>query len=273
MFQYAAARALAERRGVPLLMDTTSGFRWNIHGRQYELSGFQLSAKHGESTMGRLVHAAIRRAEDAAMRRGRYHLPPLQSWLHKCGHHVTGFFQSPIYFENAAEMVRQEFQLRAVPPAVAAIAASAAGRESVGLHIRMQHALSANGDNVTPRFSGPRYQQELLAYYRAAVERIRHIVADPRWIIVTDTQPFDPAVIGLTGPVTIHYPDTANPPAADQWLLSQCKHVVVGRSTFSWWAAWLRGPHRGTTYAPRVFYPGGSGAASKDVYPADWRIL
>ncbi len=273
MFQYAAARAVADQRGVPLLVDATSGFRWNIHGRQYELHGFPLTAELGKATVGRLAHAAIRRVEDAAMRRGRYHLPLLQSWLKHGTRHVTGFFQSPLYFEKSAATIRAEFQLRHVPPAVAAVAAAAAGCESVGLHIRMQHAMSANGDRVTPEFSGPCYQQELLAYYRAAVEQIRASVAHPHWIIVTDTQPFDPAVIGLTGPVTIHYPDAANPPAADQWLLSQCQHVVVGRSTFSWWAAWLRGPNRGITHAPRIFYPGGSSAASKDVYPADWRIL
>lgn len=266
MFQYAAARALAERKNVPLLVDSTSGFQWNVHGRRYELDGFPLTAKPGRAKSGRLVHGAIRRMEVAAMRRGRYHLPLLQRWLDTCGRQVTGFFQSPHYFRGAAEAIRREFQLRAVPPAVAALAASVAGRESVGLHVRMQH-VDRQGQRLT------RDHEELLAYYRAAVDQIGRSVADPHWLIATDTQPFDPAVIGLTGPVTIHYPHPAHPPAADQWLLSQCKHVVAGRSTFSWWAAWLRGPGRGLTYVPKTFYPGGCSAASKDVYPADWRIF
>ncbi|MEO8098391.1 MAG: alpha-1,2-fucosyltransferase [Acidobacteriota bacterium] len=274
MFQYAAARAFAEQRGVPLLIDAESGFRWNIHGRGYELDAFRLTAALGKSNAGRVVHGVIRHVEDAAMRVGRYHLPPLHAWAGRYAANVTGFFQSPAYFEKAAALIRQEFQPRNSPPAGhVAMAEDGHGKETVGIHIRLQHAFSATGEKVTPGLSGPAYEVPIAAYYRSAVEHIQRNVADPQWIVVTDTQPFDPASIGITGPVSIQYPDPNVPAVWDQWLLSQCKHVVIGRSTFSWWAAWLRGPIRGISCAPRIFRPGGGFAQATGIYPPEWQVL
>jgi Glycosyl transferase family 11 len=274
MFQYAAARAFAEQRGVRLLIDAESGFTWNIHGRRCELDAFRISAGRAEGNSNRVLHAAVRQAEDMAMRLGHYYLPPLQSWFGSNARSVTGYFQSPGYFEHSASLIRQEFQLRNPPPPVlVALAEAGGGKQSVGIHIRLQHALSASGDMVTPALSGPNYAGPIWAYYRAAVQSIQQRIAHPHWIVVTDTRAFDPASIGITGPASVRYPDPSTSPADDQWLLSQCKHVIIGRSTFSWWAAWLRGASSGITCAPRIFRPGGAFAAARGLYPPEWMVL
>jgi hypothetical protein len=282
MFQYASALGFAQRRGVPLLVDGESGFQWNIHGRRYELDAFRLTSKTVPATRGRIVHAAIRQLEDMAMNLGHYHQPALDWWMANYATRVTGFLQSPLYFKGSEAVIRDEFRLRRTPPdAVAAMADSGKGKETVGIHIRQQHAFSANGEKVTPALSGPKYEGEISAYYRAAVKLIQQRVADPHWVVVTDTEPFDPASIGITGGtasgstgrVSVRYPDSSLSPVYDQWLLSQCKHIIIGRSTFSWWAAWLAGPNRGITCAPAIFRPGGGLSVAKDLYPKEWEVL
>ena len=274
MFQYAAALAAALRRRLPLQIDATSGFQWNIHGRRFELDAFRLSAPVTVCPAHRLLHAATRTLEGNAMRFGHYHLAPLHYWISRHARSVTGFFQSPAYFQDAASRVRDEFQpAQALPSPIRQLASECAHPSTVGIHFRLAHALSASGTPVTPALSGPRYLHPLIAYYASAVAFIKQAIHHPRWLILTDSPSLDLTPFGISNPLAIRVANANHPPAWDQWLLSQCPNIIIGRSTFSWWAAWLS-PHSGARIcAPRIFRPGGSSVTPKDIYPSHWNLL
>ncbi len=275
MFQYAAALAAALRRDIPLQIDATSGFEWNIHGRQFELGSFRLSAPVlANAPAGRLAHAATRAMETNAMRLGRYHLPPLHYWISRHARSVNGFFQSPAYFLDAASRVREEFQLAVPPPAsLLQLARDCAHPTAVGIHFRLSHALSASGIPVTHSLAGPRYLAPLINYYKAAVAFVKQTIPQPRWLILTDSPSIDLTQFGISSHLAVRVANSDDPPAWDQWLLSQCPNIVIGRSTFSWWAAWLSPQAGARIVAPRIFCPGGALSPARDIYPCHWKTL
>jgi hypothetical protein len=282
MFQYAAARAIASQRGCDVLIEPATGFRHDPYERHYELRAFRLISSCWAGTHPpprrlwiEIKDRCMRKLEGTAMAVwGRYYLPALDTLSRKCDLLLAGYRQSPRYFAGIETSLRAEFQLRQNPaPAIQQLSQRLAGRESVGIHIRLRHGFSNSGRLVVSRLSGAGQRQTLLDYYRRAVALLKRELANPSWLIVSDTDPFDPAWLELPAGTPVLCGDPRRAPAEDLWLLSQTRHKIIGPSTFSWWAAWLTGGHRGLVCAPSVFLPGRTLKPSRDIYPPGWIVL
>lgn len=56
----------------------------------------------------------------------------------------------------------------------------------------------------------------------------------------------------------------------DLYLMSMCKHNIIGNSSFSWWAAYLNSNPDKIVVTPPRWYTPGSGLDDKDVVPQEW---
>lgn len=244
LFQYALGRVLAERHGVPLVLDA---------------SWFDRAGWNQVSCMRRLgLHAKVVRRFS----------PGARALLKATGKHyweyrgvpvirestvdqsfdprifeapadcvVMGYFQSALFFEGIAGQIRREID---PGPAVAGlwIPEGLATETSVAVHVRRTDYTRIADFDVCSR-----------NYYRTAMNRLRERVPGARFFIFSD----DPAWCREQfqgGDEQVMEADAD--PLADLHRMSLAGHHVIANSSYSWWAAWLgRKPGQQVLCPPR----------------------
>ena len=268
MFQYAAARTLAEGLRCALVVaGHTLGRRFGLAGHWLGLDARQ--PYEGKQQNG-LLHAAYgcgpgfgqaRLVEIALpfLRRGcfRQSFSPSRSAVgggtfeefddsvfHQgAGTWLSGWFQSERYFAANSERVHEWF--RPLPEHEQALKKSMAQwpapcERMAAIHVRRgDYALTR--DNL-----GNENQGWLLPmnYYRDALDRIPCDAGlavfsdDPDWAMYefADRRP---------------WVSRATSAVLDMFLMTRCRWVIAANSSFSWWAAWLNRREDKIVFAPR----------------------
>lgn len=278
MFQYAAARALALRLGVPLTLDLA--FFDRSRRRGYGLSALPL-APHtvsGRPGGGRWTRVAGTLAAFGRRLSGRrvrvYRTPHFHVdeafFALRAPVYLRGHFQSARYFESAAEQVHAELM---PPPAADAysqqIARSMAEQgETAAIHVRRGDYLSNPKNRALFACCDKAYYDETLARLPGGCT-VYVFSDDMAWCRAN-----------LVAAHQLVFVDGGQPRAAlaDLWLMSRARHHVIANSSFSWWGAWLakRGegsdPARGLTIAPRHWFVDPA-SDDRDLVPPGWLRL
>ncbi len=289
MFQYAAARALAERLHVPLKLNIQS-----FDGSTtctYDLDKFNITAKIATGSeiasavslpssslkrnwlriTNRLKLSALRRS---IVREENFHFEEeFRTATRNC--YLFGHWQSEKYFKSFENVIRAEFTLRAgVVEDRPHLVEEIQSRESVSLIIRrgdfLQYDhLNLYGDN--------------LAYYHRAIELLQSRMHNPHFFIFSDDIDWVKQQLKLKTAHTF----VSEPYPGQQYkingrrhqdliLISKCKHHVITNSTFAWWGAWLCADRNKTVIAPKQWFKegflwyNGKVADSRDVLPENW---
>ena len=283
LFIYAAARALATARGATLLVDEHSGF---AHDRRYgascQIRHFAIEAPRApcrlsyDFPLGRqlrdletalslklpLQHRfMIREADFDAASAGA----PLRDVIR-----AEGYWQSPRYFSQIADDIRREFRVVTELSAQSeAVRRDIRAANAIGLHVRQMHG-AHHAFNAPPPKAVPQLPYD---YYEEAVTRIAARAENPVFFCFADN--FEWIRERWNFPWPIRYVDHnrgSDNAHEDIALMRECRHFIVGNSTFSWWGAWLcDAPDK------RVVAPSNTGAvpwgSEKDLFPADWDVL
>jgi hypothetical protein len=278
MFQYAAGRALADRLGTELLLDTRAFERAlarNVYTRRtYALASFKLRA--------RLASAADLKdwplwVVEIGMRL-RFLRPWFRRWHFEPGIRydptvgtlrapvcLVGYWQSAHYFTDSADGIRADFMLRQpLTDANAALLEIARTGHNVGLHVR-------RGDFVTLKDAAQIHGQCSVDYYRRAIGLIRSRCPECRFLVFSDDPswaraelPLDPSAVFVTG-------NDASP-EFDLALMSACKHHIIANSSFSWWAGWLGYSPDQIVIAPSPWYASPK-LDARDLAVAGWQYI
>ena len=240
LFQYALGRVLAEKHGVPLVMDASwfNPAGWNEVKCLRELPGpaagrvavvrraslaaralLKLSGRHYWEFRGVPV---LREPERDQSFDPRFLAAPADCML-------FGYFQSPRYFAGMEDRLRVEL---APPEPVRAglraeLADSLRAPGGVAVHVR-------RGDyagNPSLDLCGP-------GYYRAAMARLRDSLDRPRFHLFSDDPAWCAARLAAADVTIVPY-EPARSPLDDLQLMSLASHHVIANSSYSWWAAWL----------------------------------
>lgn len=273
MFEYAAARTLAERLDCPLLVaGHTTGRRYGVIGHflqevptlksylgksnAYQWNGILHSAFGCGPTVvsGRLVELTIPVLRRSMMRRtfrpsqfvvGREHHERYDDafWEASCGTWLEGWFQSEHYFARNRDRIARWFSPRPRHQEQLADRMSRWPRspnEMVGIHIRRGDYANIRGalSNASQGWMLP------TRYYRDALERVPRGTGlavfsdDPDWAEreLADLRP---------------WVSRGNDPVVDMLLLAQCKWNITSNSSFSWWSGWLNRSLDKVVLAPR----------------------
>ncbi|MEI8341738.1 MAG: alpha-1,2-fucosyltransferase [Verrucomicrobiota bacterium] len=273
LFQYALGRMLAERHGVPLVMD---GSWFNREGwgqvkclrdlpgpaagtvkivRRCSLGARVLLKATGKHywelrNVPILRENALDKSFDP-----RFITAPDDCML-------FGYFQTPLYFQGFESTLREELSTRdlGLEEGHEALADRLRKPGSVAMHVRR-----------TDYAGNPNLDLCNVEYYRRAMNRLRNSMSDVRFYIFSDNPKWcEKHYIGHDVEVVNHQ---KSPSAlTDLHLMSLANHHIIANSSYSWWAAWL-----GKKTGQKVLMPsrwfGEIKAPIEQKYCEGWEIL
>jgi hypothetical protein len=233
MFQYALGRALAEKHGVPLVLDAS---RYNADNwvevshflklplrakvmRRFSYASRALRKFNGKHYWEYLGFPVFKESESDHSFNPSFTNAPADCMLY-------GFFQSPKYFTGIAEDLRTELKGLLAPqvkpdPRLAV-------QNSVAVHVRRGDYLHHPALNVCGK-----------DYYHDSMEKLRELLESPRFFVFSDDPLWCLNEFKKPDIEVIDSQKMATNPLHDMSLMSQASHHIIANSSFSWWAAWL----------------------------------
>jgi len=278
MFQYAAGRALADRLGADLLLDTRAfenalAFQ-DYTRRAYALAPFKLRARLATAADLQdwplwVVEIGMRmRAVRPLFRRWHFEYGITYDSRLRTLHEpvcLVGYWQSERYFIDIADRIRADFALaQPMRDNNSRLLELARSAHSVGLHVR-------RGDFVSLSDAAQVHGLCSIDYYRRAIQLVGERCPQCRFLVFSDDPqwaraelPLDPSALFVTG--------NEQQPEQDLALMSACKHHVIANSSFSWWAAWLGYSAGQIVVAPSPWYAS-SKLDTRDLAVARWHYI
>lgn len=276
MFQFAAGRALALRHGRQYRIDP-SYYDMYRQNRVYELGdvfkfSFDIAAPSDiKAVLGikRLLH------QHPVLRRIYRRLPGTGNWIVEPHYHfwpellqirhsclLEGDWQSPRYFTDFAEQIRDCFQFKTDSFKDSETLQTLQNCNSVALHLRRAdyvsnaHTLSWHGVCEAD-------------YYLAAIRHIRSRVTDARFFVFSDDHGAAREVLAPESGLVFVDNLQSGKNHFDMMLMSSCKHNIIANSTFSWWAAWLNRHRDKIVVAPQRWFAT-TKLSDRDLIPQNW---
>lgn len=275
MFQYAAGRALADRLGLALQLDTSGFEHYGL--RRYELDRFAIRAEpatraglevfgvvpRAPTLLNRIAGRLGLRRSGAVFREASFAYDPRFESITDAVY-LDGYWQSERYFAGIAAALREDFRLRAAPDAgnVNMAAAIDAEASAVSLHVR-------RGDYVSDPHTAQYHGVCSLDYYRRAVEAVLDRVPDAHFYVFSDDPDWVAANLEVGRPLTLMRINDGNSGMYDLDLMRRCRHHVIANSSFSWWGAWLNPAPDKLVVAPARWFAAAD-HDTRDLLPAAW---
>lgn len=248
LFCYAAARRLSLVNDAELVLDTVSGFEFDhLYKRTYSLAGFSIPARLATpqermEPFGRIRRLLARKlSEKKSLDKRRYiqqvgvDFDPniISLRLQEGTTYFDAFGQSEKYFADIRGQLKQDLKMSTTVALDSRNAAAAINsNESVALHMRwFDSGLNENSSNIS------------LGYYAQAIAQLLTKIPAAHFFVFTDRP--DKATGALESLLKkyqytlVSQAKVNNGAETDFWLMRQCRHFIIGNSTFAWWAAWL----------------------------------
>jgi hypothetical protein len=275
LFMYAFAKALALRNGVPLLLDTRSGFARDRNYRRNYLLDRLIPAEPAASRwqsrawplLGRALQSLDRRRNARLPLQDRAYLrersPDFDAEIQRLRVTrpliVEGYWQSPRYFDDLPLRDLIRFPDALTRPVAAEADTIRASATPVCLAVRRYEEM--------PRHKRPMHILDA-DYYHRAMARLEARIDAPHYFVFAQDMRW--ARENLRSRHPLHFASAKDPDAGaiqDLYLMSQCRHHILSNSTLHWWGAWL-----GAAPDPVVLAPA-AGWAGRDTLPASWQTL
>lgn len=238
LFQYAAARALADHHGTELKLDL---YTYTKHKyRKFELSHFNINAKEATRAEVHQFTGNNPVVRYLNKRENYFHCPYVFAQPHYHFYddffslpgnlYLSGYWQSEKYFLRIADSIRTQYT-----PALPldkknnALQSEMAGVNSIAVHIRRgDYTWTGNS------FFGVMGRD----YYDAAIARIKEAVPEPKFYFFSDDPEWCRQNFQVPDAEFISH-NSGDSSFKDLLLMSACRHNIIANSTFSWWGAWL----------------------------------
>lgn len=290
LFNYAAARTLADRHGVDLIIDASSySDQWNPGAqRPFLISEFPIRAtiRHMGPNLDvvPLRNRICRRIKEdlfadvlghtARGSSGRawwqYH-PDYEKLSRRVI--MKGHFINLKFFEKNTQSIREDLTLnyekmflenRINSQICEAIRKSST---SVSIHVR-------RGDLLSSQFK--QYNlNNIEEYYYNSINYFLEKYNDVDFWVFSDDMKWCHKVFSKFG-CNVHFVDRKLPLVSnvleDFILMSTCDHQIIANSTFSWWAAWLNPSINKKVLAPRR-WDNNAVIPMDEIIPADWLMI
>lgn len=276
MFQYAAGRALALERGIPLRLDISGFANYGLH------QGFELQrvfACPAEIAGAQEIKEILGWQSSLLMRRllakpamslfrhpGLVVEPHFHYWQGikevPADSYLIGYWQSERYFRDAAQTIRDDFTFR-IPMSSrnAALAEQIRQANAVSLHVR-------RGDYVKNLKTAATHGLCSLDYYRAAIRYIAERADHPTFFVFSDDMPWVREHLNIEYPCIYVDHNQGAESHNDMRLMSLCDHHIIANSSFSWWGAWLNPKADKMVVAPERWFANQTDV--RDLLPPNW---
>ncbi|MBL7932745.1 MAG: alpha-1,2-fucosyltransferase [Bacteroidia bacterium] len=274
LFQYATAKALAERHKTELRLDLsflqTDPKGQHTH-RHFELDAFRiraaiaLNSEVQKFTNPGLFQKALSKLSLSTKKRivenGFEYKPESRSWPGNC--YLDGFWQSEKYFFQIRKTLLSDLELKkSLSEASRNLAEQIDNVMSVSLHIR-------RGDYIHLKSANTFHGVLPLSYYYDAITVLNAKLKKYTVFVFSDDLEWVKSNLKINAPVVyVDYQDE-NKTATDLVLMSMCKHNIIANSSFSWWGAWLNKNENKLVVAPNPWFRNTS-VNTKDLIPGTW---
>lgn len=174
--------------------------------------------------------------------------------------YMSGFFQSPKYFEDNQDEIRKLFRIedkiaQSGYPGLDQIQ----NRNSVCISIKVEHNVGSVMYDVCTR-----------EYWEKAIKYIVENVENPLFFICSDNVPY----------VLEHFIDADKydvvlqsrdyPVQMSLGVMAQCKHFIIGNTSFGWWAQYLANNDDKIVITPSKWY---GIDVPCDLYMDNWTLI
>ena len=173
--------------------------------------------------------------------------------------YLKGYWMNPSYFESIAPKVRNMFSFKNINKQNEDLATKMRYENSIAIHIR-------RGDYLI----NPIYNVCDEEYYTKGIKYFIERFIDPVFYVFSD----DPKWSGtFMESFHIQYHIIDNNQGfnsyQDMYLMTQCKHIIIANSSFSWWGAWLNINKTKIVVAPEKWFKKGNLNANCE----DWHLI
>jgi hypothetical protein len=267
MFQYAAGRRLAIKRGTELVLDLSylaHQPRTDVP-RHFELDCFHIAGARTDefgdvSRAQTLLRRLIRSKAPRQLKETRARFQPavLRAPDNTL---LVGYWQSARYFEDEEAQIRSDFAFAAPLSAAKNALARTIDENAVSVHVRrgdyVSHAAASKFHGLLP-----------LEYYERAARVMTERLDRPHFFVISDDPAWCRSHLKLPSPATF-VGDVPGPGHEDMQLMSLCRHHIIANSSFGWWGAWLSGSVDKIVIAPRRWFTDAARDTS-DLVPKSW---
>ena len=263
MFMYAAGLAASQRLNTDLRLGAWDFVSDTRKDRPYHLDCFPAITEHNASfsetrnispklaiekcyayteTNSRVMRSILK-AASIFFPKGRVYKPKYCSYSPEFekipdNTFLVGYFESEKIFAGIKDLVRKRFTFapECFDPA---LTSEVRACESIAIHIR-------RGDKVT----NDSFASET-PYIKDAIARILSLTDNPKFFVFSDDISWCRENLPKVHDTDYTFIEGRTPPQ-DMALMTQCKHVIMGPSTFSWWGAWLNDNPNKIIIAPDI---------------------
>jgi len=280
MFQYAAARALALRKSVPLKLDISGFNSYGLHQGFELVNVFKIDTDFAESEDVRkmlglqsqpLILRMLSRPEFVVLRSRKLVIEPSFNYSEMINEvpddcYLKGYWQTEKYFLDTSALLRKDFTFRQpLENKNAECATLISELNAVSLHVR-------RGDYVRDASTAKKHGLCSVQYYHDAVQLVAERVPNVHLFVFSDDIFWVKKNLPLDLPTTFidhnHGAESFN----DMRLMCMCKHHIIANSSFSWWSAWLNPRADKIVIAPNSWFNIGN-YNTRDLYCPGWVIL
>jgi hypothetical protein len=215
LFQYAFGK-VQESNGITVLYDINWYNNKHTESRPYTLDKFQVE-----------INSVSKMPRSRVIHEKGFNL----SFLKKNGFYFSGYWQYPAYYEKILPVLRKEFCIRKelyTKEFIALREEIIMNNNAIAVHVRRGDYLRLSNFPVLP-----------IEYYLRALERVRGDV-----YVFSDDMEW--CRENFKGVKFIHLNEYF-----DFELMKICKHQIISRSSFSWWAAHLNSNPDKIVVAPK----------------------
>jgi hypothetical protein len=282
LFQYAAARSIANRSGARLYLDAFTGFASDLFARSFRLNCFDIRAEllPEPECVNRIERSLLSRKlrgyrERCFMRFLGQAFDPFTAELKPSGDVVLeGFWQSERYFRDVSDLIRKELRVVAdISRQSLDLAAQIRESGGIAVHVRRLHGVAAHGTKVEGRYGGEAAHISLNEYYRQAVNGITEKRGGGTVFVFADSPEWAQENIRFDCATTYVSHNGSERDYEDLFLMASCRDHVIANSSFSWWGAWLGEASDKIVCAPKNFSPYRGMRPLRDVYPPSWVVI
>lgn len=175
--------------------------------------------------------------------------------------YVSGFWQSPMYFEDIRDILKSELEPNE--------SLSDESEKLLGI-IKSTNSTCVTirrGDYVSNSKIVDMYYLCDLKYFKKGIDLIDKESSNSTLICFSDDIAW--AKENITTQVPTYFESGKDSVSHKLLLMSNCKNFILSNSSFSWWAEFLS-DNSGITYAPSRWYSNGSG---NDIYRENWKLI
>ena len=182
--------------------------------------------------------------------------------------YLEGYFQSENFFKDIGLKIREDLLID--PPNdnknMSALN-KIKGCNSIAVHFRFfDDAIVTSNKNLQ------NMTNTSIDYYKSSILKMNLFFPNAHYFIFSDQPnkvskylPLDHSQMTI-----INHNKNSNMAYADLWLMSQCKHFIIAKSTFSWWGAWLSNNEEKIIIAPKIGNDRYTFWQNKSLIPKKW---